>query len=164
MKRLLAIVLSLTLILTSCAPSASSNQTIDNQSETTVITPETAKTGNSKTLPSETLLTMDALDSESLTEKDSEDHKSDIHFSALDDVKLLTYVENQVYEELIDEFNSDEYFVEKVEAVYLSQEYLEEFTYNSQSNVFFGYTLEPVTKGVVSLGLLRVPVPGTNWI
>lgn len=141
MKRLLAIVLSLTLILTGCAP-ASSNQTSVDQSEITKVTQENTEKGPLKTMPVETTLSTGALDTANTTEKDFEDQKSVVHFSGLDDAELLTYVENTVYDELIDEINSEEYFVEKVEAIYLSQEYLEEFAYNSQSNVFFGYTLE----------------------
>lgn len=34
-----------------------------------------------------------------------------------------------------------QYYVENVSAVYVSQEYLQELAYNSQSNVFFGYSL-----------------------
>ena len=36
---------------------------------------------------------------------------------------------------------SDEYFVQDVEAVYLSDEYLETVAYNSRENVYFGYKL-----------------------
>lgn len=142
MKRLLAIVLSLTFILTSCAPSASSNQTSVDQSEITEVIPKNADSGTSETMPAETTLYTGALDAENTIEYDSIEQQSDIHFSGLDDAELLTYVENTVYYELIDELNSDEYFVEKVEAVYLSREYIEELAYNSQSNVFFGYTIE----------------------
>ena len=37
--------------------------------------------------------------------------------------------------------DSEEYIVENVSAVYISKEYLEEVAFNSQSNVYFGYTL-----------------------
>ncbi len=73
----------------------------------------------------------------------AEEKKSDqISFKGLDDAELISYVENTVYNELIINLDSDQYFVEKVEAVYLSQEYLNELAYNTQSNLFFGYTLE----------------------
>ena len=65
----------------------------------------------------------------------------EVTFSSLADENLLTYLENSVYYELISELNSDEYFVENVSAVYISKEYLEEIAYNSQENIFFGYTL-----------------------
>ena len=71
------------------------------------------------------------------------EEKSDIpDFQGLDDPALLRYVQDDVYDELVDSLDSDEYFVENVSAVYVSKEYLEELAFNSQSNIFFGYTLE----------------------
>lgn len=62
-------------------------------------------------------------------------------FSGINDNSLLQYVEDLVYEETVKSLNSEEYVVEKVQAVYLSKEYLEEISYNSQSNMYFGYTI-----------------------
>ena len=79
-------------------------------------------------------------------------------FTGLDDSTLLTYMEDTVYSELVASLNSDEYFVENVSAVYISKEYLEELNYNSQENIFFGYTLSEVdacfqgTRYVFTLG------------
>ena len=73
----------------------------------------------------------------------AEEGESDIpDFQGLDDPTLLRYVQDDVYDELVDSLDSDEYFVENVSAVYVSKEYLEELAFNSQSNIFFGYTLE----------------------
>ena len=63
-------------------------------------------------------------------------------FKELDDPELLNYAEYNVYSNLVKNLGSDQYFVENVEAVYVSQEYLDELSYNSQSNLYFGYTLE----------------------
>ena len=63
------------------------------------------------------------------------------HFAKLNDPALLPYVEDSIYANLVDQLGSEEYFIEKVEAVYISKEYLEEVAYNSQSNIYFGYTL-----------------------
>lgn len=65
-------------------------------------------------------------------------------FSDLSDENLLKYVEDNIYSGIVDELNSDDYFVEEVSAVYVSKEYLEELEYNSRANIFFGYTLEDV--------------------
>lgn len=79
-------------------------------------------------------------------------------YKSLDDPELLTYVENLVYQETIASLNSEEYFVEDVSAVYISKEYMEEVAYNSQSNIYFGYTLDEIdevfqdTKYVFTLG------------
>ena len=62
-------------------------------------------------------------------------------FNSLSDPALLRYVEDTVYDDLVGELDSDKYLVENVEAVFVSQEYIDELAYNSQENIFFGYTL-----------------------
>ena len=62
-------------------------------------------------------------------------------FRSLDDPALRTYIEDTLYETLVNELNSEEYFVENVSAIYISQDYLDELEYNSKANVFFGFTL-----------------------
>lgn len=63
-------------------------------------------------------------------------------FKGLNDPSLLPYIEDTLYAQLVGTLNSEDYFVENVSAVYISQEYLEELAYNSQANVFFGFTLD----------------------
>lgn len=53
----------------------------------------------------------------------------------------LRYIEDNVYNNLVSELDSDEYFVENVQSAYMSQEYIDEMLYNSQENIFFGYKL-----------------------
>ena len=65
-------------------------------------------------------------------------------FSSVNDEDLLTYMEDVVYYDLVDDLNSDEYCVEEVKAMYVSQEYIEEMTYNSQENIYFGYHLSDI--------------------
>lgn len=67
-------------------------------------------------------------------------------FKSLGDEKLLTYIESTVYAQLIDELNDKNYYIENVSAQYFSQEYLDELNYNSQENVYFGYTLSELEK------------------
>jgi hypothetical protein len=62
-------------------------------------------------------------------------------FRSLSDPDFIQYLEDSVYLDLIDDLNQDGYAIEKVEARYVSSEYLEELEYNSLSNVFFGYSL-----------------------
>lgn len=69
-------------------------------------------------------------------------------FSGLDDEDLLRYVETDVYDKMITNFDSDEYFIENVSTVYLSKEYLEELEYNSQSNVYFGYSVNELDQAL----------------
>lgn len=63
-------------------------------------------------------------------------------FDGLNDGALLQYVEDNLYAGLNASFDSEDYAVENIATVYISEEYLEELAYNSQSNVYFGYTLE----------------------
>lgn len=62
-------------------------------------------------------------------------------YNSLDDEELLAHVEDLVYLDAVASLNSEEFFVENVSAVYISKEYLEEAAFNSQSNIYFGYTL-----------------------
>lgn len=79
-------------------------------------------------------------------------------FSNLDDANLLTYVEDQVYTNLVHELNNEAYFIENIDAIYISKEYLEEIAYNSQENIYFGFTLSEIdavfegTRYVLTLG------------
>ena len=63
-------------------------------------------------------------------------------FTSLSDPSLLQCVEDTIYVGLADKFDSEDYIIENVRAIYISQEYLEELAFNSKSNIFFGYTLE----------------------
>lgn len=62
-------------------------------------------------------------------------------FDRLSDPELLSYIEDSLYDEFINRLSSADYFVQDVEAVYLSDEYLETVAYNSRENVYFGYRL-----------------------
>lgn len=80
------------------------------------------------------------------------------NFYTLSDPKLRQYVEDSIYTELVSEFESEDYIIENVKAIYISKEFLEEIAFNSQANIFFGYTLAELdeqfqgTKYVFTLG------------
>ena len=65
----------------------------------------------------------------------------DQKFGRLSDPDLLPYIEDTLYDSLVTDLGSDEYYVQDVEAIYLSDEYLETVAYNSRENVYFGYKL-----------------------
>lgn len=67
--------------------------------------------------------------------------RTDINYEELDDPQMLRFVEDAVYADLVKQLDSEEFFVENVEAKYVSKEALEEGEYNSKDNVYFGYTL-----------------------
>lgn len=72
--------------------------------------------------------------------------KEEPNYDMLSDAALLPYLEDSIYENLVAGLNNDDYFVENVEAIYISKEYLDEFAYNSRSNIYFGYSLEDLEK------------------
>lgn len=67
-----------------------------------------------------------------------------LNISSLDDPELITFIEEDLYGSIIDKLDSDKYFVENVQANYVSKEYFEESKNNSQSNIYFGYSLEQI--------------------
>lgn len=92
-------------------------------------------------------------------------------FRRMGDAALLPYLENSLYEQLVSDLDSSDYFVENVQAVYISQEYLDELAFNSQENVYFGYTLSELNaqfqgeKYIFTLGENNetVAVPWTDY-
>lgn len=62
------------------------------------------------------------------------------YFTGLDDRNLQQFVEDQVYANLVDIFDDENYVIENVQAVYVSKEYIEELAYNSKANIYFGLT------------------------
>ena len=143
MKRVIALLLAALMMLTGCTP-----QTVQNPVYETS-TP--AETKNSSAPTSET---------EQTAEQDSPVFPEDVepNFATLSDPALLQYVEDNIYSNLVARFDSEDYIIECVNAVYVSEEYLEEVAYNSKSNVYFGYTLEELdaqfqgTRYIFSLG------------
>lgn len=67
-------------------------------------------------------------------------------FSSLDDPELLSYLEGEIYSELIDDIDNDQYLIENVELAYVSKEYIDELLFNSQENIYFGYTLSQIAE------------------
>jgi hypothetical protein len=75
---------------------------------------------------------------------DPEEYVYKPEFDSLEDEALLDYVKDNVYLEVVKSLNSEDYYVENVDTVYVSKEYLEELSYNAQANIFFGYTIEEI--------------------
>lgn len=123
MRKILALLVTCSMILTSCASPA-----VD------VIY------SNKITLRSKEMIHEEAEPINDL------DYVSELNFSSLDDPNLKRYIEDTVYSELVSQLNSDNYFVENVEAIYISKEYLDELSYNSRENIYFGYTLSELAE------------------
>lgn len=117
MKRLIALLLSIVMVLTGCGQ-AQPQKTTDHQNEPPIVSTEDSTVGGELIF-----------------------NEIEPQFTSLDDEQLLVHVEDLVYREAVSAINSEEYFIENVSAVYISKEYLDEVAFNSQSNIYFGYTL-----------------------
>ena len=119
MKRILACFFCLAMLLTACGqPASQLAQPTATPAPTTTPAPEEETSFESLDLETEPP-----------------------EFNSLSDPNLLQYVEDAVYADLTANFSSDDYRIDNITTAYISQEYLEEINYNSQSNIFFGYTL-----------------------
>ncbi len=117
MKRILSLLICCSLVLTSCA---SNRRSDSNDSKGT----------------RDSLQYLDF--SSSYSDSDVADSFSSVNG------ELLTYMEDTVYYDLVSDLDSSDYYVENVQAMYVSQEYIEELTYNSQENIYFGYHLSDI--------------------
>lgn len=154
MRRLVSICLCCALILSGCASkdtsdinteSTSVNTTEENSATTSYVANEVTPELNDDTKSNDEGIAENKKETTNVDAIDSNDVTvEDVKFGGLDDPALIPYVENQIYSQLVSELDSEEYFVENVEAVYISKEYLAELSYNSQSNIYFGYTLDEI--------------------
>ena len=150
MKRILALFLACTLILSGCTSTGKQTQSSQDtgansaptvtQTTSVADTPVPSETSEppQNVSSSETPQPTEAIPESSFSPQQTE---TDLSFMGLNDPKLLQYVEDTVYSELAGTFASEDYIIENVHAIYISKEYLEEVAYNSQANIFFGYTL-----------------------
>ena len=147
MKKLLSLILVCALILSGCAQGQGNSSTESPTSEEQKVTPtkvvedDTSKTAENGGVTPIGDVPIDQIPIAEGEDADRTPYDYEISFESLNDSELLTYVEDNVYDGLVEQLNSDGYFVENVSAVYISQEYIDELTFNSQSNIFFGYTL-----------------------
>lgn len=155
MKRIIAVILICAVALCACEQGVPQNT--DTQS---ITKPEEVIVVDSDEKREEISETKDQVGTDIPKDERGDDTEFEYspEFNDLGDDELLRYVEDDVYTELVKKLNSEKYYVENVHAVYVSKEYLEEVAYNSQSNIFFGYTLEDIenvygeTKYVFTLG------------
>ena len=128
MKKLISLVLICSLLITACTQELVD---VENDETTDFSNNIGAQSDSADIIELTNLRNVDYIDAEA----------ESMDFSSMSDPDLLPFLENAVYYQLIDELDDDVY-VENVSAVYISQEYIDELTYNSRANVFFGYTLQ----------------------
>ena len=93
------------------------------------------------------LLTWMGAPAQSLAETETEHAEiglagNDTEEISMSDPELLQYIKEEVYADLSEEMDGSDYQIGAVDVVNISKEYLEELDYNSQVNIFFGYTLD----------------------
>lgn len=154
MKRILALLLSLSMVfslLSGCSSQNNSTSSVASNLSSAETTYESDNNSNEVIDPA----TEAPSPTEEVTNPDQAsepagadilgpgefDWEPEIKFTGMSDETLLPYIEDTVYRQLVQDLNSSEYYVESVSATYVSQEYLNELAYNSQANVFFGYSL-----------------------
>ena len=131
-KRILSLILCC-LLLTGCtlpqtAPVETAGPTVPPETTVPVtVAPETE--------PPETTVPVEA---EPITEADL--------LLSLNNPEFLTLLEEQVYQNLITHLDSTDYYVANVEVIYVSNEYLSELEFNSQTNIYFGYSLDQLNE------------------
>lgn len=148
MKRIMAAMLVLSVFLTGCTVSNNQSSSVSAVS-TTVNTKDISTSEKSFESPSTETTTVSTTGSSSdETQSGNTDSSNYIdeqakkmNFRSLGDPELLKFMEGSVYAHLVDQMGKD-VCIDNVSAIYLSQEFIDELTYNSKANVFFGYTLK----------------------
>lgn len=144
MKKVLALFLAFTLLLSGCTATP---QHVEPSNET-IAKPEQMPSSTEGLTEADTSSSPEIVDihylednPEEIIEGDSKSAPKELSFSGLNDPDLIDYVEQTVFMDLSAQLGPD-YRVENVSATYISKEFIDELTYNSQANIFFGYTLE----------------------
>lgn len=140
-KAIIAILLSCSLLFSACTSVSSEKPQVDDTSAQKIQV-EDALTGVDD--PQDTTPSSEVSGD---SEKKNNDEISSVEdeqipdFYGMNDPALLQYVEDTVYAGLVRDFSSEDYVIEDVEAIYYSEDYLQEVAFNSKSNIYFGYTL-----------------------
>lgn len=140
-RAIIAILLSCSLLFSACTTVSSEKSHVDDTSvqETQVDDSLTGVEDQQDTNPSSE--DSDDPDKENNDEIGTVEDEQIPDFYGMNDPALLQYVEDTVYAGLVRDFSSEDYVIEDVEAIYYSEDYLQEVAFNSKSNIYFGYTL-----------------------
>lgn len=139
MKRIFALMLAASLMLTACASDQAKNYSVN-------VTEEGAEEANSSDAENLQEKSVDNDESagaslaEESEEQDLEEQEIADENLDLSDERLQTYLKDKIYLEAIESFDSDEYVIDNIETTYYSKEYIENLAYNSQENIYFGFT------------------------
>ena len=139
----MAVLLVLVLLISSCS-SASNENSASNLSNESLVTESKSENDDGKNMSEKTEQDDDSFDEDALIDNpepaNSKSEPEEHSFTDLKDPNLINYYEQAIFAEVSNRLG-EEYTVDNVSAAYISKEYIEELTYNSQSNIFFGYSL-----------------------
>ena len=143
MKRIISLVLACVLFLTACSSQVDSS--VPNVDETVqeMVSDESSHADSAEEndeIVDEAATVSDTNTAETVSDSHDDSQEPDVPIKGLDDDALLGYVEDNVYSSLLKELDSEDYFVENVEAIYYPKEYIEALASNSQANLYFGFT------------------------
>lgn len=157
MKRIVSLILVLSMLFS--LASCSAKPSVESQANAPVSYDPPSLESSSNESPSEDASIPEFSDNQSYTDDgNAEDNYTPPSFTSLSDPTLLQYIEDNTYSGLSEAFQNEDYIIESVKTAYVSKEYIQEVSYNSKSNVFFGYTLEELdeqfqgTRYVFTLG------------
>lgn len=152
MKRIMALILAASLALTACASNKAAEQSVYVSevgiedaiaSDTESDEQNDMKTGSQESEASDVGIegspeietVSDTADYQKIEDQEMADENLD-----LSDDRLQQYLKDKIYLEAIENFDSDEYVIDSIETTYYSKEYIENLAYNSQENLYFGFT------------------------
>ena len=133
MRRIIALLLVVVLLLSGCAEKAPRNVTSTGSPSPAVVEDQPSVTDGGSASPTP----VESIEMTSLNDEM-------VSFSRMDDPDYLAFIQGVLCAGLEEQFYSDDYSIDSIKVVYLSKEYLEELEYNSRANIWFGYTLEEI--------------------
>ena len=118
-KRIIAVTLACVLMLTGCGKNETSSENL-----------EVIETNIQFVDNEENILPLTQIPEEELG--DNTPYTYQVNFESLGNEELQRYVRDNIYNELVVQLNSDEYFIENISTAYVSQEYIDEVTYTKK--------------------------------
>ena len=141
MKKIISLLLAFAIFFTACGTSVNSGLKTSASVAQSADTATSEPIAESTTSVQEESVSVDSV-SDSVAEADDNieiramaDRNPD-----LSDEDLQRYLCDEIYLKAVESLDSDEYCIDNVQAVYYSKEYIEQLEYNSQENIYFGFT------------------------
>ncbi|MCR5603680.1 MAG: HNH/ENDO VII family nuclease [Lachnospiraceae bacterium] len=148
-KRILSLSISVIILITGCSQNSNFGSVdASRQSQEESIADNSSDQGEQESGETDSVVPVSEITDLTLIpiaegeDADPTPYEYEVNFENLDSAELQRYVTDTIYSGMVSELEGTDYYVSDIDSVYISQEYIDELTYNSKSNVFFGYTLE----------------------